>query len=94
MIGKDAPIKTEMIIEQWLLKFKEKINSLFIEHNGINSKVRVVLTSGRGKPTNLPKGIPFISYSVLSQYLLEKRFKLFLTEMLYSAQPINTLYYE
>ncbi|MDO5980914.1 hypothetical protein [Flavivirga spongiicola] len=51
--------------------------------------VEIVITSGRGQPANLPNNIPFVSYSMLSQYLIKKRFKLYLSELLYAAKPIN-----
>lgn len=53
-------------------------------------EAKVIVTSGRGQPKNLlPPNIPFVSYSILSQYLIEKRFKLNLSELLYAAKPLS-----
>ena len=49
----------------------------------------VIITSGRGKPKNLPKDTPYLGYSVISQYLIENRFKTLLTQTLYSSRPRN-----
>lgn len=50
------------------------------------SKARVVVTSGRGKPDNLPTEAPFLAYSSLSQYAIEKPFKAFLVEAIRAAR--------
>jgi hypothetical protein len=49
----------------------------------------VIITSGRGKPENLPIDIPYLGYSIISQYLIENRFKSLFTQTLYSARPQN-----
>lgn len=46
----------------------------------------IVLTSGRGKPHNLPKDIRYLNFSTISQYLTTQRNKFALTEALYSAR--------
>lgn len=51
--------------------------------------VTVIITSGRGKPENLPMDIPYLGYSIISQYLIENRFKSLFTQTLYSARPQN-----
>lgn len=53
------------------------------------SLCKFVITSGRGRPDNLPEDIPFLGFSVLSQYCIENRFKSFLTQALYAARPLN-----
>jgi len=52
-----------------------------------NNNVKFVIISGRGKPENVPNNIRFINYSIISQYLIENRFKLFLSEILYASKP-------
>jgi hypothetical protein len=47
----------------------------------------VIITSGRGKPENVPGNIPFLSYSILSQFLIDNQSKSLLTQALYSARP-------
>ena len=49
-------------------------------------ETKVILTSGRA-PSELPENISFISYSLLSQYLIEKRFKPLLSEIIYASRP-------
>lgn len=54
--------------------------------NALNPSARVILTSGRA-PSRLPSKISFLSYSLLSQYLIEYRFKLLLSEIVYASRP-------
>ena len=68
-----------------------KIKS-FIENELISSKtcsdVKVIITSGRGPlAKGLPKDFRFLSYSIISQYLVENRFKYNLINALNSARP-------
>lgn len=68
----------------------ENAIKLFIERlNAEFPKATVVVTSGRGKPENLPNDIPYLGYSIVSQYLIENRFKSLFTQALYSARPQN-----
>lgn len=46
---------------------------------------KVVLTSGRGNPHNIPKGVPFIPYSAVSRFLFEQPSKHHLTQILFAA---------
>jgi len=62
---------------------REKIISQIVE--GFDN-VKVIITSGRA-PKDLPDKIAFLSYSVISQYIIENRFKLLLNEVLNSARP-------
>lgn len=57
--------------------------------NSVTGHCRIVITSGRGKPDNLPMNIPFIAYSILSQYCIENRFKSFLNQALHAARSIK-----
>ena len=54
--------------------------------NSIATKTRVIITSGRGKPDNLPRNVPFISFSALSQYAIETPFKPFLNQIIHNAR--------
>lgn len=54
-------------------------------HHGF-SDVEVIITSGRA-PKDLPDNVKYLSYSVISQYLIENRFKLLLNEVLNAARP-------
>ena len=50
------------------------------------AKPEVIFTSGRA-PVGLPTEYSFMSYSILSQYLIENRFKLHLNEGINSTKP-------
>ena len=47
---------------------------------------KVIVTSGRGKPHNLPVDVRYINFSVISQYMITLRNKYALTESLYCAR--------
>lgn len=49
-------------------------------------KARFIITSGRGQPESLPKGERFIHYSNIAQYVIEKRSKFHLIQLLMSAR--------
>lgn len=57
--------------------------------NRLDSKIRIIITSGRGKPDNLPKDVPFISFSALSQYTIETPFKPFLNEIIQNTRTFK-----
>ena len=50
---------------------------------------RVIVISGRGKPQNLPNNIRFLNYSVVAQYLIDRRCKYPFAETIYSARKFN-----
>jgi hypothetical protein len=77
----DNEYKAKSDIESFVLKLQDVFVSIFRE------ETFVVITSGRGKPDNLPPNLPFLGYSILSQYVIENRFKSHLTEALYAARP-------
>jgi hypothetical protein len=54
-----------------------------------NRKARFIITSGRGQPESLPKGERFIHYSNIAQYIIEKRSKFHLMQLLMSARETN-----
>lgn len=47
---------------------------------------RIIVTSGRGKPHNLPDDIRYLNFSVISQYMITQRCKYAFTEALFSAR--------
>lgn len=68
-------------------KNKEDVKSFIKDlQNTIPSKTRIVITSGRGKPDNLPEDVPYISFSTLSQYAIETPFKPFLSQIIQNAR--------
>ncbi|MEI6554607.1 MAG: hypothetical protein WCL70_03380 [Paludibacter sp.] len=50
---------------------------------------KIVVTSGRGKPHNLPSNIRYLNFSIVSQYMIDLRNKFAFTEALYSARNFN-----
>ncbi len=48
----------------------------------------IVITSGRGKPHNLPDDVRYINFSVISQYMQTLRNKFALTEALHSSRSL------
>lgn len=74
--GQNNDNKDETEISTFISQFTEKYKG-----------VTVIITSGRGKPENLPNDIPYLGYSIISQYLVENRFKSLFAQMLYSARP-------
>jgi hypothetical protein len=71
-------------------KKKENVRDFIIMlQNKLDSKTRIVITSGRGKPDNLPEQVPFVSFSTLSQYTIETPFKPFLNQILQNARTFK-----
>ncbi len=61
-------------------------NYVFKYINEEKIPVKIIIISGRA-PKDLPEDFSFLSYSVVSQYLIENRFKLHLNEILGAAHP-------
>lgn len=61
--------------------FKSKIR-------GANEK-SIILTSGRGTPSNLPLNCYFLHFSILQNYLIYNRSKFSLVKALYSVRKLN-----
>lgn len=49
---------------------------------------RLIIISGRGRPHNLPAYTRYLNYSIVSQYMIDLRFKYLLSEAVYSARKI------
>ena len=59
---------------------------LLMSQNIVGRKATFIIISGRGQPETLPKGERFVHYSNIAQYLIEKRSKFHLTQLLMSAR--------
>jgi len=49
----------------------------------------IIITSGRGTPQNIPKGIRYLNFSVISQYMITLRNKFAFSEALFSSRKTN-----
>lgn len=68
-------------------KKEDDVKRFILElQNRLAFKTRIIITSGRGKPDNLPNEVPFISFSTISQYSIETPFKPFLNQIIQSAR--------
>ena len=78
----------EKILNVQVGKSKDRPEDLINLINNIANtlKTEIILTSGRAQ-TNLPNNISFLGYSLISQYLIENRFKLYLSEIIYASRP-------
>ena len=80
----------EKVLEQTPNKSKDNPNHIIEFVKDISTygghKAEVILTSGRA-PSNLSEEMSFLSYSVISQHLIENRFKVLLNEVLNAARP-------
>jgi len=77
-------IKEKVIdIERLKKQFNTKNINLFSIYD------KIVVTSGRGKPHNLPSNIRYLNFSIVSQYMIDLRNKFAITEALYSARNFN-----
>lgn len=72
-------------------KKKENVLKFILElQEKLPNKTRVVITSGRGKPDNLPEQVPFVAFSTLSQYSIETPFKPFLNQIVQNARTFKS----
>ena len=84
------------VIEKLLLaenktKTKDNVKRLVETfQNTLKNKSRVIITSGRGKPENLPESLPFIAFSTLSQNIVEIPFKPFLNQIIQGARKFKS----
>lgn len=72
---------------------KEKGIKEFLEETICNTyKIdysRLVIISGRGIPHNLPSDTRYLNFSIISQYMIDLRFKYLLSEAIFSARKIK-----
>lgn len=72
--------------EHEIKEFLEDIvcsNSNNIDYN------KLVIISGRGRPHNLPANTRYLNYSIISQYMIDVRFKYLLSEAVFSARKLH-----
>lgn len=77
--NKEKPNEIESFIKEVLCK---------VNNNDIIEYDKIIVISGRGKPHNLPKNIRFLNYSVVAQYLIDRRCKYTFAEVVHSARKL------
>lgn len=65
----------ETEVDRWLSDWKARFRSL-------------VVTSGRGRPSNLPTHMRFLHYSLVSRYIFQERSKYHLCKVLFASRRI------
>lgn len=50
---------------------------------------KLIIISGRGTPHNLPPNTRYLNYSIISQYMIDLRFKYLLSEAVFSSRKIK-----
>lgn len=84
--NKQRDVKTTYNKDSDIKKFLEDIICVpnKIDYN------RIVIISGRGIPHNLPANTRYLSYSIISQYMIDLRFKFLLSEAVFSSRKVKT----
>jgi hypothetical protein len=62
------------------------INNFYTSEIKNKIKAELIIISGRGKPSNLPKGIFYLPYSLINQYINTYLSKIYLYKLLKSAR--------
>lgn len=62
----------------------EKIETFVRSFEG--EKAKLIIISGRGKPSNLPKDVFYLPFSLVNQYIISYRSKIYLYKLLISAR--------
>jgi len=75
VIEKIVRTTNEDQIRDWIGDWKSKF-----------PKQHLVVTSGRGKPSNLPDNTRFLHYSLISRYVLDERSKYYLAKVLCASR--------
>ncbi len=72
-------------------KDKDEIKRLVDELFGLEESrsYKLIITSGRGKPSNLPDDISYLNFSIISQYCLNQKLKFLLINALVSARKLS-----
>lgn len=73
------------IIEKTLNKTDQKDIEGFIEEFN-ECKAQIIIISGRGKPSNLPNNVLYLPFSLVNQYVMTYRSKIYLYKLLISAR--------
>jgi hypothetical protein len=63
------------------------IKEVILEEN-TETQTKIIIVSGRGKPSNMPSEYLYLNYSIVSQYCFENRLKLYLNQVVYSSKSI------
>jgi hypothetical protein len=88
------------IIEKLIASYNRSIKTTYNKdeptdiQNFIKEKMKLdfnttVIVSGRSKPSNLPKDIRYLNYSVISGCLINKQCKYSFAEAIYSSRSLN-----
>lgn len=72
--------------EREVKEFLEEI--ICSEPNNIEYN-KLIIISGRGRPHNLPPDTRYLNYSIISQYMIDLRFKYLLSEAVFSARKFK-----
>lgn len=67
---------------------KKFLEEVCVQPNNIDYN-RLIVISGRGKPHNLPNDTRYLNYSIISQYMIDVRFKYLLSEAVFSARKLH-----
>lgn len=65
---------------------KNFIVDFYTPENGNGVKAELIIISGRGKPSNLPKDVFYLPFSLVNQYVITYRSKIYLYKLLKSAR--------
>lgn len=80
---KDKPEGIEQFIKEQILQITDGSSETL---NDVQTKIIVI--SGRGKPSNMPKEYLYLNYSIVAQYCIENRLKLLLNDIVHSSKPL------
>jgi len=72
--------KTSEEVKQWVKK---------VSQNNRDSILKIIIISGRGRPTNVPDTIPFLSITPIEHYTIYNRSKFHLVEEILAARRIK-----
>lgn len=71
------------------IEIADFLNDLIFVPNKISYN-RLIIISGRGTPHNLPPNTRYLNYSIISQYMIDLRFKYLLSEAVFSSRKIKS----
>ncbi|NRB62772.1 MAG: hypothetical protein HRU40_07060 [Saprospiraceae bacterium] len=91
-VKKNKNIFDYIVIHQGIIE--KSIRSTEVEEitkfvSEFNKKAKLIIISGRGKPSNLPKDIFYLPFSLVNQYVITYRSKIYLSKLLQSARRYN-----
>ena len=74
------------VIEKTVGSTDVKVIKEFVDEYNNNAKATLIIISGRGKPSNLPQDIFYLPFSLVNQYVIPYRSKVYLYKLLQSAR--------